>query len=74
VEKARRALASSRSNLLSLRNVVGVGVGYKERRGESTGRPSVVVLVRRKVARGESPAVPTGSPIAWDGTALWCRA
>lgn len=37
---------------MSLDNVVGVGVGYKEVRGEPTSHLGVTVLVRRKVAAG----------------------
>lgn len=39
--------------LAGLDNVVGVGKGYKLVRGESTGQPAAVVLVRKKYARGD---------------------
>ncbi len=40
-------------DLAGFDNVVGVGRGYKLVRGESTGQPAAVVLVRRKYARGD---------------------
>ncbi|HWQ60900.1 MAG TPA: hypothetical protein VN521_01230, partial [Negativicutes bacterium] len=39
--------------LAGLDNVVGVGRGYKLVRGEVTGQPATVVLVRKKYPRGD---------------------
>jgi hypothetical protein len=38
-------------DLLSLPNVVGVGIGYKEKDGQNTGKVSLVVLVEKKLTR-----------------------
>lgn len=48
-----RALKVSAPKLLGLPNVVGVGRGDKHVHGESTGRPALTVLVRRKMPRDE---------------------
>jgi hypothetical protein len=56
MEQVVRIAAESRDQLLALPNVVGVAVGYKRRQGEVTREPSVVVLVRRKVALAELAA------------------
>ncbi|MGD2103867.1 MAG: hypothetical protein PVJ55_01980 [Anaerolineae bacterium] len=46
--QAKRAKDAHTAVLLRKRNVVGVGLGYKIRKGESTGELSVVVSVTRK--------------------------
>jgi len=51
-----RALQVSAPRLLGLPNVVGVGKGDKYVHGESTGRPALTVLVRRKMPQGEMHA------------------
>lgn len=38
-----------RKKLLRLKNVVGVGIGIKEKNRRSTGKPAVVVLVKKKL-------------------------
>lgn len=48
VEQAFQAQALYQDNLLAKPNVVGVAVGFKESKGESTGELSVVVLVEQK--------------------------
>jgi hypothetical protein len=35
--------------LLSKANVVGVGTGFRQKGGQTTGTPAVVVMVERKV-------------------------
>lgn len=50
-EVVYEAKAIHHSTLLHRRNVVGVGVGYKERAGRMTDELNVVVLVRDKVPR-----------------------
>ncbi|MCL5040197.1 MAG: S1 family peptidase [Firmicutes bacterium] len=50
MEKVFKALNVHRHNLLSLENVVGVGVGYKETGGKKTEQLAVTVLVKKKVA------------------------
>jgi hypothetical protein len=44
-----RALKKSRGKILSLKNVVGVGVGYKYTGEESTGQPALIVYVEKKL-------------------------
>ncbi len=58
MEKIHSALKKHRKKLLSLKNVVGVGVGYKESLEASTGAPKlgVVVLVRHKIPENELEA------------------
>jgi len=51
VDTVMEALRISAPRLLGLPNVVGVGKGHKHVGGESTGRPSLTVLVRRKLPR-----------------------
>lgn len=51
-----RALQVSAPRLLGLPNVVGVGKGDKYVHGESTGRPALTVLVRRKMSQDEMHA------------------
>jgi hypothetical protein len=51
-----RALMVSAPRLLGLSNVVGVGKGHKHVHGESTGKPALTVLVRRKLPREELSA------------------
>ena len=48
MERLRRILKKAKNRLFPLRNVVGVGLGYKETGRENTGELSVVVLVSRK--------------------------
>ncbi len=48
VAKAKRVKNAYADDLLQKRNVVGVGLGHKIRRGEDTGELSVVVSVTRK--------------------------
>ncbi|MHB0886390.1 MAG: chymotrypsin family serine protease [Bacillota bacterium] len=53
MEEVRKAASRQRAALLALPNVVGVGVGYKQKGGEKTVKPAVVVMVRRKVPKDE---------------------
>lgn len=71
-EAQRRAEAvwrAHRSELLSKPNVVGVGVGLRERGGSRTDEVALVVLVRRKVPdhqlapQDQLPRVLDGVPI-----------
>jgi hypothetical protein len=48
IEQAIEAKQRSVDNFLAKRNVVGLGVGFKNRMGESDGQESVVVLVQTK--------------------------
>lgn len=56
MDAVMRALRISAPRLLGLPNVVGVGKGHKHIGGESTGRPSLTVLVRKKLPRDELAA------------------
>ena len=49
IDQARQAKLVHKAAILSRPNVVGLGVGYKLRRGAATDELSVVVLVRQKV-------------------------
>lgn len=51
VARANEARVAHEAELLGKANVVGVGVGLRQRRGKPTGKVAVVVLVQRKVAR-----------------------
>ena len=48
VEKAIQTKNNKTQEFMAKRNVVGVGVGFKNKLGENTGDPSVVVLVQQK--------------------------
>lgn len=48
IQQAIEAQARKTHEFLAKRNVVGTAVGYKNRLGEDTGKPSVVVLVQQK--------------------------
>ncbi|MCL6638427.1 MAG: hypothetical protein K6T80_01935 [Firmicutes bacterium] len=52
MERYFRALKKAKKKLLGLQNVVGVGIGYKQVRGEETGRPAYIVYVEKKVPPG----------------------
>jgi len=49
MERYLRAFKKNRGKLLSLQNVVGVGVGYKHAGDESTGEPAFIVYVEKKL-------------------------
>lgn len=53
IERLRHVLGNHRGQLLSLQNVVGVGIGQKERQGKKTGELAVTVLVTRKIPMGQ---------------------
>jgi hypothetical protein len=48
-----RALMISAPRLMGMSNVVGVGKGHKHVHGESTGKPTLTVLVRKKLPKDE---------------------
>lgn len=52
-EGARKVLKRHEADLLTMPNVIGVGVGLQYVAGESTGEVAIVVLVRSKVAEAE---------------------
>jgi len=58
MEKIHSVLKKNKKKLLSMKNVVGVGVGYKEAVAASTGAPvkGIVVLVRNKLPENELEA------------------
>ncbi|MDD4335104.1 MAG: hypothetical protein PHY77_05815 [Desulfotomaculaceae bacterium] len=49
MERYFKALQKSRGKILSLKNVVGVGVGYKYKREKDTGEPAIIVYVEKKL-------------------------
>jgi hypothetical protein len=51
--KAQAAKQAHRAFLLSLPNVVGVGVGLRTRHGQPTGEVALVVMVKKKIADSE---------------------
>lgn len=48
-----RTLRQAKENLLKLPNVIGVGVGFKQVRGERTDRLSILVFVEKKISARE---------------------
>jgi hypothetical protein len=61
-EKAQAVKRAHEVELMGRANVVGVGVGFRQRGGARTNEVTVVVMVRQKVARAQlSPAdvIPT---------------
>ena len=48
-DKMREVKEKHTSELLRKTNVVGVAIGYKEKGGQKTEIPSLVVMVRKKV-------------------------
>jgi hypothetical protein len=48
-EKIRSVRKAHEGELMSKANVVGVGVGYRQRHGERTGELALVVMVNKKV-------------------------
>lgn len=53
MEKYFRALKKSKKKLLKIPNVVGVGIGYKQVRGENTEKPAYIVYVEKKLTPGD---------------------
>ncbi|MCR4406156.1 MAG: hypothetical protein NUW24_04420 [Anaerolineae bacterium] len=51
VERVREIKARYEQELLSKPNVVGLGIGYCEVRGQMTDQIGLIVMVRRKVPR-----------------------
>jgi hypothetical protein len=61
-EKAQAVKRVHEVELMGRANVVGVGVGFRQRGGVRTGEVALVVMVRQKVARAQlAPAdvIPT---------------
>lgn len=55
-EKYQRVLAVKQayeSELMAKPNVVGIGVGFRQRRGETTSEVALVVMVREKLPRAQ---------------------
>ncbi len=52
---ARQAKKRYQKKIMSMDNVIGVGVGYKTTRGEVTDKPAVLVLVKKKISERELP-------------------
>ena len=48
LERIRAVKARHERALLGKKNVVGIGVGYRQKGGESTGEMVLTVMVRRK--------------------------
>ena len=53
MERLFRTLKKSRNDLLKKKNVIGVGVGYKQVGMERTRQPALIVFVEKKEAEGE---------------------
>ena len=51
MHKLLELVQKSRNRLLSMSNVAGVGVGYKQIGAQSTGEPAVIVFVEKKMPR-----------------------
>ncbi len=52
-EQAQEVKQRYEMTLLAKANVVGVGVGFRQRGGESTGHIAIIVLVTHKVPRAQ---------------------
>jgi hypothetical protein len=48
-EEIKQVKEASKNNLLTMQNVVGVGVGFQKKAGEKTGEYAIVVMVSRKL-------------------------
>lgn len=53
MERIFRTLKKSRSMIMNKKNVIGVGVGYKQVGMERTNKPALIVFVEKKVDTGE---------------------
>lgn len=51
MDHVRRVKAAHERELMRKANVVGVGIGLRQRDGEQTDQPTIVVSVTRKVPR-----------------------
>jgi len=49
LEQARSAMQTHRAHLLSLPNVVGLGVGFRQQAGEWTESVALIVMVKQKL-------------------------
>jgi hypothetical protein len=49
MERLRRVKAEHEPELMRKANVVGVGIGFRSRRGERPGEPAIIVSVTHKV-------------------------
>jgi len=52
IQKVREVKARHEARLLRMAHVVGVGIGFRQRRGQLTDEVALVVNVDRKVSRG----------------------
>lgn len=52
-EEIKAIKAKHEKEILAKKNVVGVGIGYKEVGGQKTDQPSLVVMVKKKVPPSE---------------------
>jgi hypothetical protein len=56
IERLRRVKMRHEGALMRKANVVGVGIGFRRRRGELTDEPAIVVSVTHKVPRSQLDA------------------
>lgn len=56
IEEIRAVKDRHGESLLEKKNVVGMGIGYKEVEGQETGLLSLVVMVRKKESRSQLDA------------------
>jgi len=56
IEEIRAVKDRHGESLLEKKNVVGLGIGYKEVEGQETGLLSLVVMVRKKESRSQLDA------------------
>ncbi len=68
MDRIRKALKKNEAFLLRLPNVVGVGLGFKEKGKQPTAEACIVVMVRKKVPRHQLAAADT-IPDEVDGVA-----
>jgi hypothetical protein len=69
LKRAQTVKRAHEARLMSIQNVIGVGIGYRQRRGHVTGELAIVVLVEDKVPPEELdqeniiPSVLDGIPV-----------
>ena len=49
MDRLQRTLRQHKKKILSMENVVGLGLGYKIIQNKTTNKPAVIVLVREKI-------------------------
>lgn len=53
LEQVRQVKAASERSLLSKKNVVGVGIGFREKEGQTTDELAIIVSVTKKIPNSQ---------------------